>query len=77
MNNKNISIFEGIKGYHFEFKHLIVLLVILIVFQLLVSFVQKRSIQDLLVKTQDWYQLDSAERLGNISATSLELWLKP
>lgn len=70
-----IGFLEKFKQYHFEFKHLLVLLIVLILFLILVSFVQKTSLQGLLLKTQDWYQQDSAERLANLTATSLELLL--
>ncbi|GAB4366172.1 MAG: hypothetical protein Kow0042_05850 [Calditrichia bacterium] len=69
-------IFQGIGQYHFQFKHLLVLLFILVIFQIAVSIVHKISLQNLLVKTQDWYQRDSAERLANLTATSLELLLE-
>jgi len=59
--------------FRFELKHLIVLFMILILFQLLVSLVHKISLQRFLEKTQSWYQQDSAERLANLTATSLEL----
>ncbi|MDZ7262041.1 MAG: ATP-binding protein, partial [candidate division KSB1 bacterium] len=52
------------------------LLIILIFFQVFVSFVHKISLQNFLVKTQDWYQEDFAERLANLTATSLELVLE-
>jgi hypothetical protein len=45
-------------------------------FQIIVSYIHKTSLENLLYKTQDWYQLDSAERLANITATSLELLLE-
>ena len=59
--------------YHFEFRHITVLLVILISFQIILSFIQKSSLQNFLEKTQEWYQRDSAERMANLSTTSLEL----
>ena len=62
-----------ISKYRFEFRHITVLLVILISFQLILSFIQKSSLQSFLEKTQDWYQQDSAERMANLSTTSLEL----
>ena len=68
--------FEKLKNYHFELKHLLVLLVILIFFQVLVSFVHKISLQNFLKETQKWYQRDFAERLANLTATSLELVLE-
>ncbi|MEJ2051870.1 MAG: hypothetical protein P8Y60_18925 [Calditrichota bacterium] len=71
-----MKIFEKFKQYHFEFRHLLVVLIILVFFLISVSIVQKSSLQKLLKKTQDWYQQDSAERLANLSATSLELLLE-
>ncbi len=59
--------------YRFEFKHLLFVLVVLIITQILISFYQKSSLKDFLVKTQKWYQQDSAERLANLTSTSLEL----
>jgi len=76
MRKGKFSLFEKFKMYHFEFKHLLVVLVILVFFQILVSFIHKGSIQNLVLNTQDWYQQDSAERLANLSATSLELLLE-
>ena len=49
------------------------LLVILVSFQIILSFIQKSSLQSFLEKTQEWYQQDSAERMANLSTTSLEL----
>lgn len=71
---KQIS--QQIGQYHFQLKHLLVILLVLVVFLLAVSQVYKISLQNLLVKTQDWYQRDSAERLANLTATSIELLLE-
>jgi hypothetical protein len=60
-------------GYRFKFKHVVFVLVILIVTQILISVYQKSSLHNFLLKTQKWYQQDSAERLANLTATSLEL----
>ncbi len=76
MKFKKFPFFEKFKKYHFEIKHLLVVLFVLIFFQILVSLVHKSSLQNLLIQTQDWYQQDSAERLANLSATSLELLLE-
>jgi len=64
---------EKFKEYHFEFKHLTLLFIILFSFQLILSFINKSSINGFLGKTQEWYQKDSAERLANLTTTSLEL----
>lgn len=71
MIRKKLS--DKISKYHFEFRHLTVLIVILISFQIILSFFQKSSLQSFLEKTQHWYQQDSAERMANLSTTSLEL----
>jgi anti-sigma regulatory factor (Ser/Thr protein kinase) len=74
MNRKRF--FDKLREYHFEFKHLTILFIVLFLFQLLVSFITKTSIQSFLGDTQEWYQKDSAERLANLTATSLELLLE-
>ncbi len=76
MAKKRFSFLEKLRQYHFEFKHLLVLVIIIIFFQIIVSVIHKSSLQNLLFKTQDWYQQDSAERLANLSATSLELLME-
>lgn len=73
---KNKFSLENIKEYHFEFKHLTVLFVVLFAFQLVLSFVNKSSIRTFLSNTQEWYQKDSAERLANLTTTTLELLLE-
>ena len=74
MSKKNVI--EKFKEYHFEFKHLTVLFVVLFLFQLVISFINKASIRDFLSNTQEWYQQDSAEKLANLTTTSLELIVK-
>ncbi len=76
MKNASEKVFQRFRKYHFELKHLLVVLIVLIFFQILVSLVHKTSLKNLLVKTQDWYQQDSAERLANLLATSLEMLLE-
>src|SRR5574338_475323 len=67
------KIIEKIKEYHFEFKHVTVLFIILFAFQLIISFINKASIKSFLSTTQEWYQKDSAEEIANLITTSLEL----
>lgn len=71
--NKDKKFLDNLKEYHFEFKHLTLLFTIIFIFQLLVSFINKASIKNTLENTQEWYQKDSAERLANLTTTSLEL----
>ncbi len=65
---------DNLKKYHFEFKHLTVLFVGLIIFQLILSFVHKASLRNFVDNAQEWYQKNSAERLANLTTTSLELF---
>ncbi len=67
---------EGFGQYQFELRHLTVIFIILIFFQIIVSFVHKFSLQKILLNTQEWYQQDSAERMANLTSTSLELLLE-
>jgi len=67
---------EVLRSYPFQLKHISVLFVIMIAFQLVVSLLHKSSLDRFLTGTQTWYQQDSAERLANLTATSLELILE-
>ncbi|MBN1155383.1 histidine kinase [candidate division KSB1 bacterium] len=62
--------------YHFKLKHLFALLAILVTFQILVSLVHRLSLKNLMLKTQGWYQQDFAERLANLTTTSLEMLME-
>jgi hypothetical protein len=62
-----------IKEYHFELKHLTVVFITLLSFQLIITFINKSAINTFLSKTQEWYQKDSAENLANLTTTSIEL----
>jgi hypothetical protein len=73
MNVKRFPFKEHFKKYRIEIRHVTILFVVLLIFQIFVSLVYKFSLQGFLVKTQDWYRQDSAERLANLTTTSLEL----
>lgn len=70
------KIFEKIKEYHFQFKHLTVIFIVLFAFQVIVSIINKSSIGTFFDSTQNWYQKDSAERLANLTTTAFELLLE-
>ncbi len=70
------KIFEKLKEYHFQFKHLTVIFIVLFSFQVIVSFINKSSMRSFFNSTQSWYQKDSAERLANLSTTTFELLLE-
>lgn len=71
-----MGITERIKKYRFEFKHLLALFIILIIFQLILSLVYKASIHSFSEKTEEWYRNYSAARMANVTATSLELLIE-
>lgn len=76
MREKLRNLLDPIRSYPFQLKHLTVLFLVIIVFQLVVSLLHKTSLNRFLTGTQTWYQQDSAERLANLTATSLELLLE-
>lgn len=67
---------EELKKYHFEWKHLLILFIVLIIFQLIVSYTNKISLHKLIEETQIWYKKDSAEKIANLTATSIELLIE-
>ncbi len=67
---------EKIKKYRFEIRHLTLLFIVLIVFQLVLSYIQKKSLEEFLTDAQQWYQKDTAERIANLTSTSLELLIE-
>jgi len=67
---------DKLKKYHIEFRHITAVVLMLVVFQFILSLVQRSSFNDLLTETQHWYQKHSAEILGNTNATSLELLIE-
>ncbi|MEJ2054702.1 MAG: hypothetical protein P8X42_12350 [Calditrichaceae bacterium] len=71
-----MQFYDHAKHYHFEWKHLLVLFIVLILFQLIVSYIHKMSIQSILDETQDWYKQHSVEKIANLTTTSLELLLE-
>ncbi len=68
--------FEQFKKYHFEWKHLAILFMVLIFFQLIVSYINKVSLHRLIDQTENWYKLDSAEKIANLTSTSIELLME-
>lgn len=68
--------FDKFQKYRFEIRHLTLLFIILIVFQIFLSYIQKNSLQEFLNDAQKWYQKDSAERVANLTSTSLELLIE-
>jgi len=48
----------------------------LIIFQVFVNHLQQSTLRDLLSNTMGWYKQNSAEQIGNLTTTSLELLLE-
>jgi hypothetical protein len=65
-----------IKYFRFEWKHIFIIFITLIIFQVFVSHLQQNTLRDLLSDTMDWYKQNSAEQIGNLTTTSLELLLE-
>lgn len=59
--------------YRFEIRHITTFFTVLIIFQIVLAFIQKSSLDKFLNETQNWYQKHSAERLAIITSTSMEL----
>jgi HAMP domain-containing protein len=61
--------------YHFELRHLLVLVLVIILFQIILSYIHSVSVQNVLSKTMELYRQDSAERIAHQTATALEVLL--
>jgi signal transduction histidine kinase len=71
-----VKVIDNLKRYRFELRHLTVIFIIIIFFQIILSVIQKQSLQSFLEDTQKWYQQNSAENLAHLTTTSLELLLE-
>ncbi len=67
---------RGLRKYRFEIRHLAILLLVLIAFQIIVLSISQQSLQSLYDSSRDWYRQDAAERIANLTATSFELLLE-
>ncbi|HDR05703.1 MAG TPA: ATP-binding protein [Candidatus Marinimicrobia bacterium] len=61
--------------YHFELRHLLVLVLVIILFQIILSYIHSISVQNVISKTMELYRQDSAERIAHQTATALEVLL--
>lgn len=68
-----MNVFSKLDKYQFQLKHITIIFASLIIFQLALSIIHKEALKSFALKTQNWYQKDSAERFANLTATSLEL----
>jgi hypothetical protein len=72
----NGIILNKISKYRFEIRHIIVFFTIIIIFQIVVAFIQKSALDSFLRETQIWYRKYSAERLAVVTSTSMELFFE-
>jgi hypothetical protein len=70
---KSLKKFRNIR---FEWKHILIIFITLVSFQVFVSKLQQNTLRDVLSDAVDWYKQNSAEQIGNLTATSLELLLE-
>ena len=71
MIGKNLQ--KKLSKYRFEIKHITIFFTVLIIFQIIMVFIQKSALNDFLVETQNWYKRYSAEQLALVSSTNMEL----
>ncbi len=64
---------EKISRYQFEIRHIIVIFVVLISFQVILIFLQKETLSNFLLDTQSWFQKYYAERLALVTTTNMEM----
>lgn len=68
--------FRKSKFLRFGWKHILIIFLTLIVFQVFVSHLQQETLKDHLSDTMDWYKKNSAEQIGNLTTTTLEVLLE-
>ncbi len=71
-----MKVINKLKYMRFEWKHILIIFLILIIFQVFVTQLQQNTLRNLLSDTMDWYKQNSAEQIGNLTTTSLELLLE-
>ncbi|MBN2414578.1 sensor histidine kinase [bacterium] len=76
MKKKQKHIIDQIKKHHFELRHLLIVFVVLVLSQMMITYIHKISLQRFLLETREGYQRDYINSLANMSATSLELLME-
>lgn len=73
-----MKILEKLKNhtYNFEIKHFIILFSVLLIFQVVVGYLNKYSTNELIKQTRQLYKKDAAERVANLTTNSFELLLE-
>lgn len=65
------------KSYHFQLYHVIILILIVILSQVMLAYINVRSVDNVVNKSMELYRWDTAERLADLATSSLELLLQP
>lgn len=73
MRVKKMNFFRKLSAFHFELYHFIILLVIVVLSQITMPIINNKSTEDLLNRTLDIYRWDTAERLAELTTSSIEL----
>jgi hypothetical protein len=71
-----MGLIKRIREHSFELQHFIILFIILAIFQFALTYLNKYASNSLISKTMDLYKKDSAEKIANLSTTTLELLLE-
>lgn len=71
-----MKMLKKVRYLRFGWKHILIIFLTLIVFQVFISHLQQNTLRDLLSDTMDWYKQNSADQIGNLTTTSLELLLE-
>jgi len=71
-----MSFLNRIRKYRFEFYHFIILIIVISISQITLSYINTRSTQNLIGKSIDIYRWDTAERIADLTTTSLELLMQ-
>lgn len=67
---------QKFESYHFEIQHILVLFIIVVVFQTALSFINSQSTHQIFQQAMEYYRRDSAERVADLTTTSLELLIE-
>lgn len=71
-----MKLFRKLEDYHIEIQHILVLFIIVMVFQMVLSFINNQSTNQLFRQSMDYYRRDSAERIADLTTTALELLIE-
>ncbi len=72
-----MRLLKEFKSYHFQLYHVIILIIIVILSQVMLAYINVRSVDNVVNKSMELYRWDTAERLADLATTSLELLLQP